>query len=231
MSRSAVATAVIAVLAAAAGVTVAARSTPPSSGAATPPGPSPTWDPATARTALSGLVVAERHRGGYHRDLFGDGWTITDGCTTRQHVLADEAVTGHRVGCDVVGGDWVDWYTPGAPHISDSAQLDIDHLVPLAHAWQAGAWAWDPQQRLAFANDLTNPATLTAVSATENRAKADAPPDAWQPPNRSARCAYAIDWIATKTAWALTVTRPELDALDRMLDTCPTPSTSAPAGT
>lgn len=94
--------------------------------------------------------------------------------------------------------------------------------MPLRHAWQAGAWAWTPQQRAAFANDVVHPWALTAVSAHHNRAKADAPPDAWQPPNRAALCTYGIDWIAAKTAWALTVTTAEIDALTRMLTTCPT---------
>jgi hypothetical protein len=175
-----------------------------------------------ARHALTTLVTAERHRGGYERDLFGDDWTVSAGCTTRQHVLADEAVAGtvDPAGCDVVGGAWTDWYSADTPTYTDPSALDVDHLVPLAHAWQAGAWAWTPEQRLAFANDLTNPAALTAVSASQNRAKSDAPPDAWQPPNHAARCTYAKDWISVKTAWTLTVTIAEITALNQMLDRC-----------
>ena len=179
-----------------------------------------TYDVGEARAALAALVIADRHLGGYARDLFGDGWTVTGGCTTRQHVLADEAVAGVIDGCDVHGGAWIDWYSPEAPTLTDANTLDVDHLVPLAHAWQSGAWAWSPQQRLAFANDLTNATTLTVVSAGQNRAKADAPPDAWQPPDHGARCTYAKDWIATKTAWALTATTAEIAALEQMLERC-----------
>lgn len=175
-----------------------------------------------ARHALTMLVTAERHRGGYERDLFGDDWTVTAGCTTRQHVLADEAVAGtvEPAGCGVIGGAWTDWYSTDTPTYTDPGALDIDHLVPLAHAWQAGAWAWTPEQRLAFANDLSHPPALTAVSASQNRAKSDAPPDAWQPPNHAARCTYAKDWITVKTAWSLTVTPAETNALNQMLDRC-----------
>lgn len=179
-----------------------------------------------ARAALATLTVAERHRDGYDRDLFGPGWVTIAGCTTRQHVLMDEAVDGfiNTTTCQVLDGAWVDWYSDGAPTITDPGGIDIDHLVPLRHAWQAGAWAWTPERRIAFANDLDDPATLTAVSASQNRAKADAPPDAWQPPNHGARCRYAADWIDVKTTWQLTVTTTEIDALERMLNTC------APAG-
>jgi hypothetical protein len=99
--------------------------------------------------------------------------------------------------------------------------VEVDHLVPLAHAWAAGAWAWPARRRTAFADDVSIPATLTAVSAVSNQAKGAAPPDVWQPPNRDTRCRYAVDWITVKSSWELTVTRPERDRLAAMLYRCP----------
>ncbi|HEV8296799.1 MAG TPA: HNH endonuclease family protein [Acidimicrobiales bacterium] len=175
-----------------------------------------------AASTLSELVLADRVRTGYSRDEFGDGWRTTGGCTTRERVLIAEsirtAVTGP--GCENEGGEWHDWYRTGSPVIDDASTLDIDHMVPLRQAWQAGAWAWTDQQRSDYANDLVHPWTLTAVSASQNRAKSDSPPDAWQPPNKAARCQYAKDWIAVKADWRLTVTVAETDALRHMLETC-----------
>lgn len=121
-------------------------------------------------------------------------------------------------GCDVVAGDWISVYdgerftTPGG--------LDVDHLVPLAEAWRAGAHAWDAGRRAAFANDLAYPDHLIAVSASSNRSKADSPPQEWRPPRRDVWCRYATAWVTVKDTWALTITTPERDALGLMLDAC-----------
>jgi hypothetical protein len=177
-----------------------------------------------ARDLLHTLTVAERHAGGYRRARFGDGWTIdpATGCTTRQLVLAAEAVDGHpnpTSPCRTIGS-WVDWYTTGQPTIGKPKQIEIDHLVPLANAWHSGAWAWTDEQRQAFANDRQHPYTLTAVSVRQNQAKGASGPERWQPPNKTVHCTYATDWIAIKHDWTLTVTGDEEQALDRMLDNC-----------
>jgi hypothetical protein len=175
----------------------------------------------TARRALHGLTVAGRVRGGYRRELFDDGGPgHGGGCTTRELVLLVERVVGAAVGCGVVDGAWVDWYSEGAPLIEDPSEVEVDHLVPLAHAWAAGAWAWPARRRTAFANDVSTPATLTAVSAVANQAKGAAAPEVWQPANRNARCRYAVDWITVKSTWDLTVTRRERETLASMLDRC-----------
>jgi hypothetical protein len=173
-------------------------------------------------TSLDRLAVADRVRAGYQRGHFGTGWRKDGECTVRERVLIAESLATVAVtaNCNIVSGEWRDWYSVGSPTITDPTKVEIDHLVPLAHAWQAGAWAWTVDQRIAYANDLVHPTTLTAVSADMNRQKSSAPPDAWQPPNKDARCQYAKDWITTKTAWSLAVTEPERTALRRMLDSC-----------
>ena len=55
-------------------------------------------------------------------------------------------------------------------------KLDIDHVVPLANAWRAGAKKWSDDRRRAFANDLDD-SQLIAVSAKSNRCKGDQGPD------------------------------------------------------
>ena len=98
-----------------------------------------------ARDMLHTLTVAGWHTGGYRRARFGDGWTVDpeSGCTTRQLVLAAEAVDGHpnpTSPCRTIATGWVDWYADGAPVIGKPKQIEIDHLVPLANAWHSGAW-------------------------------------------------------------------------------------------
>ena len=146
----------------------------------------------TADAAPAGLrIEAEHARTGYDRDLFhhwidADG----DGCDTRDEVLIAESVTTVQVsqpGCTLSGGQWVSLYD--GVQTTDPSTFDIDHMVPLAEAWDSGAWNWDAQQREAFANDLTHAEALIAVSASSNRSKGDQDPAEWQPPSASADCA------------------------------------------
>jgi hypothetical protein len=99
--------------------------------------------------------------------------------------------------------------------------LEIDHLVPLANAWRSGAYLWTGDPRISFANDLSYPGHLNAVTAELNSAKSDAGPENWRPPAPEAWCPYAIDWVTTKDRWDLTVTPAEVAALRDMLRFCP----------
>ena len=61
------------------------------------------------------------------------------------------------------------------------ASVQIDHIVPLALAWDLGARNWPDDVRLRFAND---PANLIAVEGKANQDKGDDEPatvDAAQP--------------------------------------------------
>ncbi|MEU8952334.1 HNH endonuclease family protein [Streptomyces sp. NPDC048489] len=104
----------------------------------------------------------------------------------------------------------------------DSAKkLDVDHLVPLAEAWDSGASAWTPAEREAYANDLDDPRSLIAVSAASNRSKADKDPSTWIPPYAGYRCQCLTDWVADKTRYRLTIDPTEHTALIRGLAVCP----------
>ncbi|MGW1673395.1 HNH endonuclease family protein [Streptomyces sp. NPDC002324] len=175
-----------------------------------------------ARDALTALTVQDEDRTGYERTKFRH-WTDADrdGCSTRNEVLLEEAVTAPTQGtnCALSGGTW---YSPYDDTTFDQARaLDIDHLVPLAESWDSGASGWTAAERQAYANDLDDPRALIAVSASSNRSKADQDPTTWQPSAQGYRCTYATDWIAIKTRWALAVDPAEQATLTDALDSCP----------
>ncbi len=177
-------------------------------------------DGSRARQQLAALPSREQGDvPGYDRDLFG-GWIDADSdCEdTRAEVLVTESLTPIVGDCTIAAGTWDDPYT--GTRFTVARQLDVDHMVPLSNAWTSGAWAWQPVQRVAYANDLTDPAHLIAVSASANRSKGDRSPDQWRPPNTQYWCKYAQNWIGIKARWALTITDPERGALDLMLDRC-----------
>ncbi|MFI8932548.1 HNH endonuclease family protein [Streptomyces sp. NPDC053474] len=174
------------------------------------------------RDALAALTVADESRDGYERDKFRH-WIDADrdGCSTRNEVLLEEAVTDPaRSGrCTLTGGQW---YSPYDDRYVDGPRaLDIDHLVPLAESWDSGASAWTAAEREAYANDLGDRRALIAVTAASNRSKADQDPSTWLPTAAGYRCQYATDWVAVKTRWGLAVDPAEAAALTRTLGECP----------
>ncbi|BEP13074.1 hypothetical protein acdb102_13850 [Acidothermaceae bacterium B102] len=98
-----------------------------------------------------------------------------------------------------------------------SAQAQIDHVVPLGDAWQTGAQGWTDAKRAQFAND---PIELLAVDGPSNEAKGDSDAASWLPPNKAFRCAYAKIQVAVKAKYALWVTQAEHDALAAQLQRC-----------
>ncbi|MCX5561104.1 HNH endonuclease family protein [Streptomyces sp. NBC_00038] len=174
------------------------------------------------RDALKALPIRSEDRTGYQRSKFRH-WVDADrdSCNTRQEVLLEEAVTApeHGVNCALTGGSWYSPYDD--KYFTDARALDIDHLVPLAEAWDSGASAWSAAERQEYANDLDDSRALIAVSATSNRSKADQDPSTWQPPAEGYRCQYATDWVADKTRWRLSIDRTEEAALSETLSHCP----------
>jgi hypothetical protein len=166
---------------------------------------------------LNSLPVAAEVSAGYARALFRL-WVDADrdGCDTREEVLMDEAVSGVRSGCRVVGGRWVSAYDGSAT--SNPGSFDIDHLVPLKEAWDSGAWRWDASTRQRFANDLGYGFALIAVTASSNRSKSDRDPAEWLPAQD--RCRYVKHWIAVKFRWRLSVDPREKSRLSGLLRGC-----------
>jgi hypothetical protein len=180
-----------------------------------------------ARTELDGLAVKGRTpKTGYAREEFGPAWADVDrnGCDTRNDVLARDltevAFEDGTDDCVVVSGTLVDPFggdTIAFERGPRSADVQIDHVVPLSDAWQKGAQQWDAGKRQRFAND---PANLLAVDGPLNSAKGDGDAATWLPPSTGYRCAYVVRQVRVKAAYGLWVTQAEHDAMDRQLDGC-----------
>ena len=183
---------------------------------------------AAARAALDGLEVKGRApRTGYEREVFGEAWADVDGngCDTRNDVLArdllDPVFRDGTTDCVVQSGTLQDPYGGERRAFlrgpETSPEVQIDHVVALADAWQKGAQDWDAVTRTAFAND---PANLLAVDGDLNQAKGAGDAATWLPPHRPFRCRYVMRQVEVKAAYRLWVTAAERDAMDRELDRC-----------
>jgi len=143
--------------------------------------PTPTASPTSSQerdasvqalSSLETVLVRTRTKvAGYDRScspghgcVFGPAWSDDttaagghNGCDTRNDVLAGQLqdVDKGTSRCVVQAGTLDDPYS-GARIEFRKAQADevqIDHVVPLAYAWDMGASAWTLEARMAFAND------------------------------------------------------------------------------
>ena len=170
-------------------------------------------------TAIGDLPTSTEVRTGYSRDLFphwidADG----DGCSTRNEVLISEADDPVTVGsgCSLSGGRWYSYYDRVS--WTNPSDVDIDHMVPLAEAWDSGARSWTTATRQAFANDLGDSRSLVGVTDNVNQAKGDQDPNEWLPTYD--RCRYVREWVAVKHRWRLTVDSAEKAALSSLASSC-----------
>ena len=167
-------------------------------------------------TAIGSLTVATEVRTGYDRSLFthwidADG----DGCSTRYEVLDIESETS--VTCsNLSGGRWFSYYDRVS--WTDSGRIDIDHMVPLAEAWDSGARNWTSTQRKNYANDLGDYRTLVGVTDTVNQAKGDQDPATWLP--QYDKCRYLREFVAVKVRWRLSVDTAEKTAMQNLAAGC-----------
>jgi hypothetical protein len=170
-------------------------------------------------TAIADLPVATEVRTGYDRTLFrhwidADG----DGCSTRNEVLISEADDPVTVGsgCSLSGGRWFSYYDRVS--WTDTGRIDIDHMVPLAEAWDSGARTWTSTERQSFANDLGDYRSLVGVTDSVNQAKGDQDPREWMPTYD--KCRYLREWVAVKLRWRLSVDSAEKSALSSLASGC-----------
>ena len=177
---------------------------------------------------LATITVENEYTSGYVRELFPHWKDLDgDGCDTREEVLIRDSQTKAQVdpfGCVVVAGDWLSPYD-GA-RWSDKGNVDIDHVVALKEAWDSGAWAWTTSQRTLYANDLSDPRTLLAVTDSVNQSKSDKDPSNWLPPLTSYHCTYISDWVAVKARWKLSMDQSEYGRVKKLVDSCGTSGTS-----
>jgi hypothetical protein len=173
---------------------------------------------ATARTYLASLTVATEDRTGYNRDLFPHWITQSGTCNTREVVLKrDGTNVVQDSACAATSGSWYSVYE-GATWTAAS-DVDIDHLVPLAEAWDSGADSWTTARRQSFANDLTRP-QLIAVTDNVNQSKGDQDPATWMPSRTTYRCTYVRAWVQVKYYYDLSVDSAEKSALTSYLSSC-----------
>jgi hypothetical protein len=191
------------------------------------PGPeatsaAPAQSAGPARRLLYDLRVAgQADTAGYRRDRFGVRWKDTDhnGCDQRNDVLARDLDEVEKRGrCVVFGGRLRDPYTGKDIRFAKSraAEVQIDHIYPLALAWRMGADRWSPDRRERFANDRDN---LLAAWGRPNQQKSDSGPGEWKP-QKSYQCAYAVKFIAISARYELPVTRADHAALGDFLTRC-----------
>jgi hypothetical protein len=148
----------------------------------------------------------------YERTMFG-GWINEDAprnCfDTRAEVLLRDMVPGSHPTpypdnrCRILAGRWHDPYTDNVYTRTD--QVDIDHLVPLQHAYYYGAFKWTAAERCHYANYLGNDYHLLTVNFSENRKKGSDDPRNYMPPNQKITCTYMSLWMKVKLIWDLDV--------------------------
>jgi hypothetical protein len=185
---------------------------------------------------LAGIAVLPQraHRYDYRRAAYGDAWDDDNdaalghnGCDTRDDILNRDLIDKTYVSIKrcpdaVATGTLRDPYTNTTVAFQRGAKVgesvQIDHIVPLAYAWDMGAYAWPFPERLRFAND---PANLLAVEGQANQDKGDSPPALWMPPNTAFACQYAMQFIAVLRGYKLPVDQASSDVLRRAAATCP----------
>lgn len=195
----------------------------------------PTFAP--GQDPLDGVQVLPRRprSGDYQRVQFGDAWSDdTDapgghnGCDTRNDILNRDLtdktfVSLKRCPNAVRTGMLHDPYTGDmvafsrGPKTGDAVQ--IDHIVPLAYAWDMGARDWQPSMRWRFAND---PANLLAVGGKVNFDKGDKAPSSWMPPNKAFWCQYSTQFAEVVRGYRLSVDEKSARAIRENVQSCPT---------
>lgn len=145
---------------------------------------------------------------GYARSEFKH-WTDedNDGENTRQEVLKEEQRTDGT------------WKCPWTGHVSNNPRhYDVDHTVPLAYAYRAGAENWGASKKQAFANDLDYPDALVAMYYKDNRRKGAKGPSKWLPPNNI--CRYINAWETIIEKWELTPNKKDREVMDDIMRGC-----------
>ncbi|MBC6822509.1 HNH endonuclease family protein [Corynebacterium sp. LK33] len=152
-------------------------------------------------------VVADRPTvTGYKRERF-DVWAGSADCNTRHKVLA--AWFGGSA-CSLDDGSPRETPDPYTGDPVGAHEVDIDHIYPLAAAWDFGAYAWDSERRRQFANDIET--NLVPTRSAVNRDKGDASPAEWLPEDTKA-CDYSHRYLAVAIKWDLPVSSADWKAM------------------
>lgn len=123
-------------------------------------------------------------------------------------------------------GLWSDQYL--GIEITRTIDAEVRPLVPPEDAFSSGGDNWTPTTRSNYLSDTVHPATLMIVAADAGHNPRGASPAAWRPSDEATWCGYAIDWVAVKSRWELSVSEAEFAALDEMLATCDQATSNGP---
>ncbi|NMM86106.1 deoxyribonuclease [Rhodococcus sp. SRB_17] len=184
------------------------------------------------------VVDTRPHPGGYQRGcgsgeacVFGQSWSDDqdapgghDGCDTRNNVLAQDLSSviykPDTHNCVVLSGTMTDPYSGEATSFDrqQARSVQIDHVYPLAAAWDFGAHSWPLPLRKRFANDTQ--LNLLAVNGPDNQAKGDSTPSEWLPPNPAYHCFYAGKYLTVAVSYGLPISRADHQTLTDLAANC-----------
>ena len=184
-------------------------------------------------------VIEEEPTEKYDRKkIFGDGWknVKNSDCDIRSILLYKEN-KGNLVfnparcnltneckiedlKCTIYSGEWQSssgsyFINNQNPIYNFSKLIDVDHTVPLKHAYYAGAFEWSDTIRKKYANDLT-PGHLFTMVYYLNTEKGDKSPSDWLPP--SGELKYVSNWLAIKYRYGLIIEPIEFNAILNILE-------------
>ena len=185
--------------------------------------------PAETAAVLAGLVAADQATNVVFDETLWQAQS-EDCLGLVNQVLIDRSAIdvqwADNLECVPSNGAWTDIYL--GQSIERTIDADVVSLVPLPIVNSSGGSQWTPSTRQAFLSDVEHPATLLIVAKGSGHNPRGQGPDEWRPSNAAVWCGYAIDWVAVKDRWELTVTDAERTALQEMLGTCDDPGTSGP---
>lgn len=147
----------------------------------------------------------------------------TDSCldVAEQALVARSAVDvtfADERECELARGRWTDRYQ--GTELQIVTDTEVQALVPPQDVHLSGGADWTVDTRQGYLADLDHPATLHVIARSSGHNPRGESPDRWRPSSRATWCAYAIDWVAVKFRWSLSVTPAEHVALSEMLETC-----------
>ena len=125
---------------------------------------------------ISNLTIAK-----YSRSNWGyPNLKIKDCKNTRAQILIERSKVPvkfrDKIKCYVQIGRWDDYYYPEVH--TKASDVEIDHLVPLFHAYSSGAKSWTKKKKILFAND---PENLVITQKKYNRSKGAKTIATWLP--------------------------------------------------
>jgi hypothetical protein len=152
----------------------------------------------------------------YDRAAFGQDVNANAAdCMSLRHDLltaqAEMVLQHDETECRVVTGLWTDPYT--GESITRASELQVDHLIPLAWAWEHGAYRWSPETLQRFSLDQDY---LRIVSRRANASKGDRGPTDWLPALVTAQCEYITDFRKGVAAYDLELSAAEAAELDEL---------------